>query len=271
MKSILLIMLMSVLALADVGKVTVVKGMASIDRDLKVIKVQNGMGLFKQDIVETTQGRMQMHFVDNTVISLGRESRFVIKEYLYTEDSDKVAATFRVEKGFVKTITGAIGKMMPEMFVFETATTKITPHGTIWSMEVGDKSEIYKVLDGRVILAFNDGLDKKVELNAGESMILYIGLKGNKRVIKSSKKSKIAKNVRYENSLEQRMSILKEDQAMNQGMMVDKQGNLVEDPGFDTSSTSSTSGISGFDDGNNGHGNDPDGFDPSNPGKGHSK
>ncbi len=265
MKSILLIILMSVFALADVGKVTVVKGMASVDRDFKIIKVQNGMGLLKQDVVETAQGRMQMHFIDNTVISLGRESRFVIKEYLYAEDSDKVAATFRVEKGFIKTITGAIGKMMPEMFVIETATTKITPHGTIWTMEVGEESEIYKVLEGRVILAFNDGLDRKVELNAGESMILNIGLKGNKKIIKSSKKSKIAKNVRYENSLEQRMSILKEDQAMNQGMMVDEQGNLVEDPGFDAP------GASGFDDGNNGHGNDPDGFDPSNPGKGHSK
>ena len=103
MKKILLITAIAVLALADIGKITVVKGDAFINRDVKAIKAYQPMPLFKQDIVETKQGRLQMHFIDNTVISLGRESRFIIKEYLYEENSEKVAATFEIEKGFIKT------------------------------------------------------------------------------------------------------------------------------------------------------------------------
>ncbi len=79
MYKIILIALIATLAMADIGKVTVVKGNAFVERDIKVIKAHNNMGLMEQDIVETNQGRLQMYFNDKTVISLGRESRFVIK------------------------------------------------------------------------------------------------------------------------------------------------------------------------------------------------
>ena len=256
MYKIILIALIATLAIADVGKIAVVKGDASVERDVKIIKVHNGMGLLKQDIVETAKGRLQMHFNDNTVISLGRDSRFVIKEYFYEENSQEVAATFRIEKGFIKTITGAIAKVMPELFVLETSNTKITPHGTIWSVDVNDESEVYKVLEGRVTLAFNDGLERKVELHAGETALLF---KASDGTVKSFKKSKLAKgsvNSKYERNLEQDSAMVSEDRAVNYGRMVDSTtGNLVMDPSVEG-------------DGNKGHGNDPDGVDPDNPGKG---
>ena len=224
MNKIILIALMATLAMADVGKVAVVKGDASVERDMKFIKAHNNMGLLKQDTVETAEGRLQMHFKDNTVISLGKESRFVIKEYLYEENSQKVAATFRIEKGFIKTITGAIGKVMPDLFVLETSTTKITPHGTIWNVEVNDESEIYKVLEGRVTLAFNDGLDRKIELLAGETASL---LKASDGSVKSFKKGKLSNNSlgsRYENSIEQNAAIVSEDRFMNADSTVNRSG-----------------------------------------------
>ena len=261
MYKIILIALMATLAMADVGKVAVVKGDASVERDVKIIKAKNNMGLLKRDIVETAQGRLQMHFNDDTVISLGKDSRFVIKEYLYQENSQEVAATFRIEKGFIKTITGAIGKVMPELFVLETSNTKITPHGTIWSVDVNDENEKYIVLEGRITLAFNDGLDRKVELLAGETASL---LKASDGTIKSFKKSKFDKgsvNSKYERNLEQASAMISEDRAVNYGRIVSSSGNLVMDPSVDGS----------YDDGNNGHGNDPAGADPSNPGKGNKE
>ncbi len=231
MYKILFIALMATLALADVGKVTVVKGDASVERDIKVIKAHNNMGLMKQDVVETAEGRLQMHFNDNTVISLGKESRFVIKEYLYEENSQKVAATFIIEKGFIKTITGAIGKVMPELFVLETSTTKITPHGTIWSAEVSDEGEIYKVLEGRVTLAFNDGLDRKVELLAGETASL---VKGSDGTVISFQKGKIAENSvnsKYEDSVELYAGDRVKDKKMRSDTTVAAGGALLNDEG----------------------------------------
>lgn len=255
MKKIVIMVLMATLVLANVGKVAVVKGEATINRDVKVIKVRNGMGLLKQDVVQTEQGRMQMLFNDNTVISLGKESRFVIKEYLYGENSEKVAATFKIEKGFVKIITGAINKVIPNLFVLETATTSITPHGTVWSVDVNDESEVYKVLEGRVTLSFNDGTDRKVDLNAGESALLKKSADGT---VASFRKSKINKrSLGYENNIETNTALIKEEHYRNAGTVDNTSGNPVDD----------TSG-SPVDDGNNGHGNDLDGNDPSNPGQG---
>jgi len=254
MYKIILITLIATLAIADVGKVAVVKGDASVERDVKIIKAKNNMGLLKRDVVETAEGRLQMHFNDNTVISLGKDSRFVIKEYLYEENSQELAATFKIERGFIKTITGAIGKVMPELFVLETSNTKITPHGTIWSVEVNSESEVYKVLEGRVTLAFNDGLDRKVELLAGETASI---LKASDGSVKSFKKGKVSNkgiNSRYENGIEKNAAIVREDRAINAGSIVDGSGSIVDD------------GSGEYDDGNNGHGNDPGGVDSGNPG-----
>ena len=231
MKKIVFIALMVTLAFADIGKVTVVKGDASVERDVKIIKAHNNMGLMKQDIVETTQGRLQMHFNDNTVISLGRDSRFVIKEYLYEDGSQEVAAVFSIEKGFIKTITGAIGKVMPELFVLETSTTKITPHGTIWSVEVNDETEIYKVLEGRVTLAFNDGLDRKVELLAGETASLKKGSNGSVTSFQKGKISQNSVNSRYEDSLEQEGGNLYADKMLNRDITVSADGSMIDEDG----------------------------------------
>ena len=213
----ILIILMSVLALADVGKVALVKGDAIIQRDTQVIKANNNLRLLKKDVAETKQGRMQMIFNDDTVISLGRDSRFVIKEYLYVENSQNVVATFKIEKGFVKTITGAIGKIMPTLFTMETSTTKITPHGTIWSVTVDDESEVYKVLEGRITLAFHYGIDKKVELHAGESANLKKSTDG---IVTGFTKSKLDRrhiSSQYENRLETHEAIVRESQDINNG------------------------------------------------------
>ena len=247
MNKILLIILVATLALADIGKVTVVKGDASVQRDLKIIKAHNNMGLLTQDTVETEMGRLQMYFNDNTVISLGRNSRFVIKEYLYVENSQEVAATFTIEKGFIKTITGVIGKVMPDLFVLETSVTKITPHGTIWSVDVNDDIEVYKVLEGRITLAFNDGVDRTEELLAGETASILKDSNGKVKSFKKDKNSKNSANSRYENTLEQNAAVVTEDRALNAGSIIDGSGNIV-------------------DDGNSGHGNDPNGVDESNPG-----
>ena len=213
----ILIILMSVLALADVGKIALVKGDAVIHRDAQVIKASNNLELLKKDVAETKQGRMQMIFNDNTVISLGRDSRFIIKEYLYVENSQDVVATFKIEKGFVKAITGAIGKIVPALFTMETSTTKITPHGTIWSVSVDDEGEVYKVFEGRITLAFHYGVDKKVELNAGESANLKKSIDGTVTGFTKSKLSRRHISSQYEDRLETHVAIVRESQDINNG------------------------------------------------------
>ena len=252
MKTILLIILMAVLAIADIGQVTVVKGKAYIHRDKDAIKAKNAMALLTQDVVQTREGRLQMQFIDNTVISLGRDSRFRIREYLYKEDSTESTASFELSRGFIKTITGAISKLMPEHFVLHTKATDIVSNGTIWSVMIDDTSEEYKVIEGRITLTFNDGNKKSVSLNAGESMLLQIDPKNARKIAKVIKKS--FSTTAYEKEMERNAAIVNEERALNQGTTIDADGDIIYDDIVDG-------------DDNKGHGNDPDGFDPDNPGK----
>jgi hypothetical protein len=250
MKLFLLIFFATTLLFGEIGQVTVVRGEASVERDLKNIKVYTYMGLFNQDVVRTKQGRMQIQFNDNTVISLGRDSKFVIKEYFYAPGSDKVNATFKIEHGFVKTITGIIGKMMPEMFILETSVTKIRPNGTIWSVRVDESGEYYSVSEGKITLNFKDTEDRVVELVAGESMSISIDSSGSENTVKSFQKNytiqqkvetvaKDSTDSTYENRVEKESSSLREEQDINKGTSVDDTGKVVGDS-------------------SNGHGNKPE-------------
>ncbi len=295
MKIILLAIIMAALALADIGEVTVVKGDAFVKRDVKEIKAFQPMPLLQEDIVETKEGRIQMHFIDDTVISMGKESRFIIKEYFYEENSEKVAAVFEVEKGFIKTITGAIGKM----FAMKTASTTVQPHGTVWSMMVAEGTEDYRVIEGSISLAFDDGEARKVLLKAGESMHLEINANNRTKVTKATKKSLATTN--YEHSLELNAANITENRKLdmavnmiddgpapankpddgddgNNGGGDDPGGEDPSDPddgddgntgGGDDPGGEDPSNPGGGDDGNNGGGNDLGGVDPSNPGGGH--
>ena len=231
MIKILLLITFSILLSADIGMVTIVKGEASLNRNIEVLEIRNNMELFKQDIVETQEGRLQMLFKDNTVISLGKDSRFLIKEYLNAQEPDRAIASFVIEKGFVQTITGSIGKTSTQLFTLETATTKITPIGTIWSVEVNEDSEKYRVIEGKINLAFNDGLQRVIELQTGETMVLE---RGEENKIKSFHKIRI-KNIQekqdnnYNEKIEKFTGVLKEEIEINEGTPVNDDGSIYED------------------------------------------
>jgi len=227
---------MTTLALADIGKITVVRGEVFVKRDAEVIKAYNSMKLLREDIIETGHGRMQMSFKDNTVISLGKDSRFIIKEYLYMPNTNKFAATFKIEKGFIKTITGTIGKMMPELFILETSAAKIRPNGTIWSVRVNSESEHYVVHEGKIDISFHDILRENRKLQAGESLTLNIESVDSIKIVRNFKNSR---DMRYENSVESNNAWRKEDQDINKGTTINAKGELVGNSsnghGFDPS------------------------------------
>ena len=273
MKRLIFLMLITTLLIADIGKVTVVKGAVTINRDLNFLNAKNDMRLLQEDIIQTEDGRLQMLFKDMTVVSLGKDTRFVIQEYLYEPENHQTKASFKLEKGFVKMITGAIGKAFPEYFTVETSQTKVTPHGTIWSMSVDEQNEVYQVTEGSISLKFNDGEDKEINLLAGERIRLSIQADKINQIIKGKIFRKI-KNSQSENTIENNIAILKEekerlqrrDKLINDDSYITTDG-VSYDPKEDLESDSTEDTIGEVDDGNNGHGNDADGVDDSNPGK----
>lgn len=142
---ILIIILLSILpVLAEVGKITFVKGGVSLVRDGKPSPAVVGMELKKKDSISTKKNSLvKLIFADKSYISIGSKSDFSIEDYFFDKTEGSLAK-FKVKKGVFRTITGKIAKISPDRFKLKTKTVTIGIRGTIFSGFIeGGKEEIF--------------------------------------------------------------------------------------------------------------------------------
>jgi hypothetical protein len=156
----LLTLLLATTLFANVGKVTALKGDVSVVRENKSLALSLNSTILEKDIVKTGEdGRVQLLFNDNTVISIGKKSDFSINEYLFDIQKPKDSkALFNVSKGVFKTITGQIGKLNPEKFKLKTKTATIGIRGTIYFVDVQPgETETYSCTEGSIEIVTPQG------------------------------------------------------------------------------------------------------------------
>ena len=126
---ILMCLIISTQVWASIGKVSLLKGEATANRDNQTIVLANGATLEEHDLISTrANSQIQLTFEDKTVITLGSESILDINQYL--NDAQEPKAKFKFNQGTFKSITGNIGKKAPENFNLETKTATIGIRGT---------------------------------------------------------------------------------------------------------------------------------------------
>ena len=136
---------------ASVGKVSLLKGEANVDRNSAKVALQNGSMLEEKDIIKTSKdAQIQLIFEDKTVVTLGSESEFKIEEYLNGATSPKVK--FKFNQGSFKTITGKIGKAAPENVTLETKTATIGIRGTWIRGKIDADSDTIGCLRGKIFV-----------------------------------------------------------------------------------------------------------------------
>lgn len=136
---------------ASVGKVSLLKGEATLQRESQKIPLQNGTALEEKDIITTKKdAQIQLIFEDKTVITLGSESEFKIEEYF--NDATKPKAKFKFGEGSFKSITGQIGKTAPENFTLETKTATIGIRGTTVKGQISENGDAIGCTSGSIIV-----------------------------------------------------------------------------------------------------------------------
>ncbi|GAB6068930.1 hypothetical protein JCM30760_00270 [Thiomicrorhabdus hydrogeniphila] len=135
-------------AYASIGKVSALSGNALIERNQQKIDAAIGSPIMKKDTVVTLDAtKMQMVFIDKTVITLGKNTRFDISTYSLN-DSDEPKVAFSLAKGFMKSVTGKIGKLAPQRFKIKTKDAVIGIRGTTFTLETNDKFTRLSTLKG---------------------------------------------------------------------------------------------------------------------------
>ncbi len=121
-----------VFAVQDIGAVVALRGSAVIDRDAKKIEARVKEGIQLKDIVQTGQrSRTKMLFIDDSVLTMGENSRMVIKEFVYSKDK-RTRSIFNLMDGKMRSVVGRAE------FEVQTPTAVAAARGTVFDCETGE-------------------------------------------------------------------------------------------------------------------------------------
>ncbi len=139
-----------------IGKVVALRGKAqAIQSDLKVRPLALKSPVFLQDTIKTTQGRIQLMFKDNTLITLGRNTEMVIKKYQWKSGDPDSGIITQIKAGSFRIMGGAITRDAPQNFKTKAPAATIGIRGSMYAGIVRDTSLSVVFQGGKSIYVVN--------------------------------------------------------------------------------------------------------------------
>lgn len=124
-------------ALDTIGTVRSSAGTAAVTRGDEDLPATAGTKLLAGDILTTgSDGSMGVILRDNSTLSIGPESRIVIKIFLFSPYEGKFGLLARISRGTMAYLSGLIGKLAPGSARFETPMASIGIRGTRFAVKV---------------------------------------------------------------------------------------------------------------------------------------
>jgi hypothetical protein len=121
---------------------------------VRTLKIKSEV--FATDTVRTGRdGRAQLMFSDNTIVSLGVNSTLKVAEYHWDDGQKTGTMKTRVEEGTFRVLGGLITKTAPKNFSTETPAATIGIRGSMYAGKVTGGETIVVFLGGRGIVVFN--------------------------------------------------------------------------------------------------------------------
>ncbi|MCT7646191.1 FecR family protein [Aliarcobacter butzleri] len=166
-----LLLLFASFLFANIGTVSLVEGKATILRNGQTLGANMGDKIENKDVISTqVNSKIKITFIDNTIVTIGKESSLNIEEYIFNTSTKEAKTELNVLKGAFHTITGEIGKVNPDKFKLKTKSASIGIRGTEF---YGDENRIV-CTQGRIVVLSN-GIS--VDVPAGN----YINIFANQR------------------------------------------------------------------------------------------
>lgn len=160
------LLLLSCAAMADevyVGNMKKLQGAVSILRNGKEFTAQLNDKLFQIDEIRTGfQSSAGIIFEDNTIISMGADSRLRLESFRFSPVKKDFSFVCRMMKGTFIYLSGMIGKIAPESIRIETPDGTAAVRGTKFAVQIVD-----------TLSATNSGETKK-DVNLGIGRLFEI-------------------------------------------------------------------------------------------------
>ncbi|MBU2429268.1 MAG: FecR domain-containing protein [Proteobacteria bacterium] len=131
-----------------IGKVTAVRGnVIAIDAKENSRALYLKAPVFLKDTIKTENGRIQMMFKDNTLITLGQNSNLQITKYLWEPGNTRSNMETRVEEGSFRILGGAITRVAPDNFKTDSPSGTIGIRGSMYAGRV-ENASLFVVFQG---------------------------------------------------------------------------------------------------------------------------
>lgn len=128
---------MATQASADIGRVKLVSGAATVLRGIESIKAAPGLVLEAGDTFVTGKnGRMGITFNDNTRFATGPNSRVAVTDYVFDDTTHEGQFLTRVDRGVLAVVSGQIAKSKKDAMRVKTPTSLLGVRGTRFIVEV---------------------------------------------------------------------------------------------------------------------------------------
>ncbi|MFL9926128.1 FecR domain-containing protein [Herbaspirillum lusitanum] len=122
------------------GILKVVRGDVQVQRKEQKLTAQVGDRLFAGDrVVTAADAAAGITLRDDTLMSLGPKSSFVLEGFAFNESSGDGNVAVRLAKGTLRYVSGLIGKQAPDRQMVNTPTATIGIRGTDFIVEVADE------------------------------------------------------------------------------------------------------------------------------------
>ena len=141
-----------------IGRVIAIRGQVTAINSEEISRTLSLKSpIYQKDTLKTgKQGRIQVMFTDNTIISLGRKSVMIISEYEWKPGQKKGALKTKVKEGVFRVMGGTITKVAPKKFTTETPAATIGIRGSMYAGRVSGNTLSVVFLGGKGIEVTND-------------------------------------------------------------------------------------------------------------------
>lgn len=161
----------SLLFSASVAKVLSKSGSVVVVRKGAQSLIKQGSLLNEKDIIMTDKiSKLRIVFTDKTVISIGKNSKFVITSYGFEKKRQEATFSF---SGAMKAVTGTIGKINPKKFKVRLRTNTIGIRGTKFYIDTSNNTTA-ACINGAITVSKPTG--GEILVNAGQ--LTKIGASG---------------------------------------------------------------------------------------------
>lgn len=166
----------------SIGLFTSVQGQALVIHadESEPIAIRSQNGVLSEDIIETQQGsRAKAWLQDDTLLSVGEESRVELSEHSYDPVRDRRSTVIRLTRGRVRALIGRPLADDRSKFEVHTATALVAARGTyfiVWLEEGGSKFPPGTTgvvnIGHEGLVAFTSGMQTEIILPGQFSMAL---------------------------------------------------------------------------------------------------